>query len=158
MDFVIKKATKKDASVILTFIRELAQYEKLLHEVKADEKLLLKTMFGKKRYAECIIAYLDKKPIGFALYFFNFSTFLGKPGIYLEDLYIRKEHRGKGYGKELLKYLARLARKKEMERVDWWVLDWNKNSIDFYNKIGARPMNEWTVFRMTGKALDEMAK
>jgi len=157
-DFEIKKAQKKDAGIILGFIRELAEYEKLLHEVKADEKILARNLFGKKRYAEAVIASLDKKPIGFALFFHNFSTFVGKPGLYLEDLYIQPDYRGKGYGKALLKYLAKLAKERGCGRLEWSVLDWNKPSIGFYKKLGARPMDEWTVFRLAGKELDELAK
>lgn len=153
----IKNAEEKDAGVILEFIRALADYEKMSGDVVADEQLLKENMFRKK-YAECIIAYLGDRPVGFALYFHNFSTFLGKPGLYLEDLFVKPEHRGKGIGKSLLRHLAKIAKQRDCGRFEWWVLDWNTPSIEFYKKLGAKPMDEWTVFRVAGNALDELAK
>lgn len=155
--FSIRAATPQDVPLILTFIRELAEYEQLLHEVIADEATLMKSLFGEKAYAEVVLAYEDVRPVGFALFFHNFSTFLGKPGIYLEDLYVRPECRGKGYGKQLLQHLARLTVERDCGRLEWWVLDWNEPSIQFYKSLGAQPMDEWTVFRVTGNALTRLA-
>jgi GNAT superfamily N-acetyltransferase len=155
--FVIKFATAADVPLILQFIKELAAYEKLSHAVVANEQLLKKNLFGKKTYAEVIIGYYANKPVAFALFFHNFSTFLGKPGIYLEDLYVKPEMRGKGLGKKMLVYLAKLAKKRKCGRLEWWVLDWNKSAIDFYLKLGAKPMNDWTVYRVDGDMLDNLA-
>ena len=153
----IKSATITDIPLILTFIKDLAEYEKLLHEVVATEDVLRETLFGERRYAEVIIAYQNQQPAGFALFFHNFSTFLGRPGIYLEDLYVKPEFRGQGIGQKLLAYLARLAKERNCGRLEWWVLDWNETAINFYKSIGAQPMDEWTVFRVTGDALDKLA-
>ena len=153
----IQTASIKDVPLILTFIKELAAFEKLLHEVTATEEILKETLFGEHPKAEVIIAYLAEKPVGFALYFHNFSTFLGKPGLYLEDLYVTPEVRGKGIGKKLLQHLAKLAIERDCGRLEWWVLDWNKQAIDFYRSIGAIPMDEWTVQRVTGEALVKLA-
>ena len=150
-------ATADDVPLILYFIRELAQYEALLHEVIADEEQLHRTLFGERAYAEVVFALWDGKPVGFALFFHNYSTFLGKPGLYIEDLFIEPEHRGSGIGKALLSHIACLAKERDCGRVEWWVLDWNAPSIGFYKKIGALPMDEWTVFRLTGESLDDMA-
>jgi len=152
----IKFATEEDIPLILQFIKELADYEKLLHEVVATEKILKEKLFGEKKYAEVVFAYDGEEPVGFALFFHNFSTFLGKPGLYLEDLYVRPTHRSKGIGQQLLRFLAQLAKKRDCGRLEWWVLNWNKKAIDFYLKIGAIPMDEWTVFRVTGQALEEL--
>lgn len=152
----IKFATEEDIPLILQFIKELADYEKLLHEVAATEKILKEKLFGEKKYAEVVFAYDGEEPVGFALFFHNFSTFLGKPGLYLEDLYVRPTHRSKGIGQQLLRFLAQLAKKRDCGRLEWWVLNWNKKAIDFYLKIGAIPMDEWTVFRVTGQALEEL--
>lgn len=151
-------AAKKDTAKILFFIKELAKYEKLENEVVANEELLSEWIFDKNK-AEVIFA-LDEndKEVGFALFFHNFSTFLGKSGIYLEDLYVMPEYRGKGYGKGLLKQLAQIAIERKCGRLEWWVLDWNKNSIDFYKSLGAIPMDEWTTFRITGSTLLNLAK
>lgn len=151
-------AERKDIPLILKFIKELAEYEKLLNEVKATEEILAQNLFGEQKVAEVVIAYLDNEAIGFALYFYNFSTFLGKAGIYLEDLYVKPEFRGKGYGKSLLKHLAKLAKEKKCGRLEWWVLNWNKTSINFYKNIGSEPMNDWTVYRLTGDALKKLAE
>lgn len=155
-DFEIKTATIKDVPLILSFIKELAEYEKLSHEVVATEDILKETLFGEKSHAEVVIGYLKNTPVSFALFFHNFSTFLGRPGIYLEDLFVRPEARGAGIGQKMLAYLAALAKQRNCGRLEWWVLDWNESAIQFYKKIGATPMDEWTVFRVTGKALDDL--
>lgn len=155
-NFYIRFATVDDVPLILEFIKSLAEYEKLAHEVVATEDLLRQNIFGERRRAEVIFAYEGSSPVGFALFFHNFSTFLGRPGIYLEDLYVKPETRGKGYGKMLLAYLAKLAVERNCSRLEWWVLDWNIPSIEFYKKLGAKPMDEWTVFRLTGDKLLEL--
>lgn len=157
-EFKIKPATVHDVPLILSFIKELAEYEKLLHEVVATETILKETLFGDKSHAEVIIGYLNEKPASFALYFHNFSTFLGRPGIYLEDLFVKPEARGKGIGQKMLAYLANEARSRKCSRLEWWVLDWNETAIGFYKRIGAKPMDEWTVYRLTGESLDNLAK
>lgn len=156
-NIVIRFATASDVPLILQFIKELADYEKLLDQVVATEELLLEKLFGDKQYAEVILAYVDHKPVGFALFFHNFSTFLGKPGIYLEDLYVKPESRGLGIGKKLLSFLANLAIERDCGRLEWWVLDWNKPAWDFYLSIGAKPMEEWTVHRVSGQELINLA-
>jgi GNAT superfamily N-acetyltransferase len=153
----IKFATKDDVSLILEFIKELASYEKLSHEVVATEEILTETLFGPKAHAEVIISYWDNQPIGFVLFFHNFSTFLGKHGIYIEDLYVKPEMRGKGIGLKLLQYIAQLGLERNCGRIEWWVLDWNETAIGFYNRIGAKAMDEWTVFRVDGQALTDLA-
>lgn len=155
--FEIKRAESGDVPLILSFIKELAEYEKLLHEVVATEAILQETLFGQNSHAEVLLGYLDHKPVAFALYFHNFSTFLGRPGIYLEDLFVKPEARGKGIGQKMLAYLARLAKDRKCGRLEWWVLDWNETAIGFYKRIGAKPMDEWTVYRITGEALDNLA-
>lgn len=155
--FEIKPATISDVPLILSFIKDLADYEKLLHEVVATEDILKETLFGEKAHAEVIIGYLDSVPISFALFFHNFSTFLGRPGIYLEDLFVEPVARGKGIGQKMLGYLAHLAKVRKCARLEWWVLDWNETAINFYKKIGAKAMDEWTVYRVTGEALDNLA-
>lgn len=152
-----RDATVQDTPLILQFIKELAEYENLLDEVVATEELLTHWIFEEKK-AEVIFAVKNGVEIGFALFFYNFSTFLGKAGIYLEDLYIRPEHRGQGYGKALLRQLAAIAVKQNCGRLEWWCLDWNKPSIDFYLSLGAQPMDEWTVYRITGERLQEFAE
>jgi GNAT superfamily N-acetyltransferase len=156
--FYTRLAKQADVPVIMNFIRELAEYEKLAHEVVADEAQIQKTLFGEKAYAEVLMAIEEAMPVGFALFFHNYSTFLGKPGIYLEDLYITPAARGKGYGKCLMQKLAQLALERDCGRLEWWVLDWNKASIDFYTSMGALPMDEWTVYRVTGPALSQLAE
>lgn len=156
-DFEIRPATEGDAPLILSFIKKLAVYERLADKVTATEDILRETLFGKRRYAEVVIGYHLDEPVGFALFFHNYSTFLGKPGIYLEDLFVDEEHRGKGFGKALLVYLARLTKERNCGRLEWAVLDWNEPSINFYKALGAAPMNEWMVFRLTGDALDNLA-
>jgi GNAT superfamily N-acetyltransferase len=154
----IRSATPEDVPVILDFIKALAEYEKLSHEVVATEESLRTTLFGTKAVAEVVIGYAENDvPAGFALFFHNYSTFLAKPGIYLEDLFVKPEFRGKGYGKSLLIYLARLAEERNCGRLEWSVLDWNTPAIDFYKSLGAKPMDEWTMFRVTGEALKQLA-
>ena len=150
-------AEKSDVALILQFIRELAEYEKLLDEVVATEELLTEWIFEKNK-AEVIFALEDGKEVGFALFFHNFSTFLGRAGIYLEDLYVKPDRRGKGYGKGLLKKLAQIAVERGCGRLEWWCLDWNKSSIDFYRSLGAQPMEEWTTYRITGDTLKQLAE
>jgi GNAT superfamily N-acetyltransferase len=155
--FLIRKAEKSDVSVILDFIRKLAAYEKLSHEVVATEVQLEKYLFGEDKVAEVVIGTYHDKPVGFALYFFNFSTFLAKPGIYLEDLYVLEECRGKGFGKSLLAYLAKIAIEMDCGRLEWAVLDWNEPSINFYKSLGASMLNDWITNRVTGDSLEQLA-
>lgn len=150
-------AEKKDAALILEFIRELAEYEKMLDDVVATEELLREWIFEKNK-AEVIFALENGREVGFALFFHNFSTFLGRAGIYLEDLYVKPEFRGRGYGKGLLKKLAQIALERECGRLEWTCLDWNRPSIDFYLSLDAKPMDEWTIYRLTGDSLRKMAK
>jgi len=156
-NFYIKKAEKKDLSLVLHFIRQLAAYEKLSHEVVATEDKLEQYLFGDEKVAEVLLGYYKDIPVGFALYFFNFSTFLAKPGIYLEDLYVLEGYRGKGFGKTLLTYLASFAVENDCGRLEWAVLDWNKPSIEFYKSVGATLMNEWIGNRITGESLIKLA-
>lgn len=149
-------ATEKDTALILDFIKELAIYEKMLDEVVATEELLKEWIFSKKK-AEVIFAMENGVEIGFALFFHNFSTFLGRAGLYLEDLFVKSDSRGKGYGKALLKELARIAVERGCGRLEWSCLDWNKPSIDFYLSLGAKPMSDWTAYRITGLTLKELA-
>lgn len=155
--FQFRYAERKDIALVLRFIKELASYEEMLDQVVADEKTLEEWIFDKKK-AEVIFALEEGKEVGFALFFHNFSTFLGRAGIYLEDLYVSPEYRGKGYGKGLLKELARIAVERGCGRLEWWCLDWNKPSIDFYLSLGAEPMKDWTVYRIAGKTLQELGK
>ena len=150
-------ATEQDTGLILQFIRALAEYEKMLDLVVADEAILEEQLFRKKN-AEVIFAMLDGKEVGFALFFHNFSTFLGRAGLYLEDLFVLPEHRGKGAGKGLLRQLARIAKERGCGRMEWCCLDWNQPSIDFYLSLGACPMADWTLYRLTGDTLDKMAE
>ena len=156
-NFHIRKATPEDTPTILHLITQLAIYEKLENEVITTVEEL-KTNIFKKNYAEVLIAEENVKPIGFALYFHNFSTFIGKPGIYLEDLFVEIEHRGKGYGKALLVELAKIAKERNCGRLEWSVLDWNTPSIEFYKSLGAKPMDEWTVFRLDKQGIENLAK
>ena len=153
----IRAATTDDVPLIFSFIRELAEYEKLPHEVVATEGLLRENLFGERPFAEVLIADHDGTPAGFALFFHNFSTFLGKPGIYLEDVYVKPEFRGAGIGRALLVRLAKLAKERGCGRLEWSVLDWNEPSIGFYKKLGAVAMDDWTVYRLAGEALEELA-
>jgi GNAT superfamily N-acetyltransferase len=156
--FTIRLATEQDVSLILTFIKGLAEYEKLSHEVTASEELLRETLFGTRRVAEVIIGDYEGEPAGFALFFHNFSTFLGRPGIYLEDLFVKPDMRGRGFGRVLLTYLAKVAKERNCGRVEWSVLDWNESASRFYKSLGAVPMDEWTMYRLTGDALDAQAQ
>ncbi|KXL51687.1 acetyltransferase (GNAT) family protein [Anaerotignum neopropionicum] len=156
MDLTFRYANRGDASLILHFIRELADYEKMLEEVVATKQLLEEWIFEQKK-AEVLFAMVGGKEIGFALFFHNFSTFLGKSGIYLEDLYVKQEYRGQGFGKRILQELASIALERNCGRLEWWCLDWNQPSIDFYLSIGAEPMKDWTVYRLTGETLKNLA-
>ena len=157
MALSIRAAIPNDLPLIAELIRALAEYEKLAHEVRFDRENLGNCLFGPRPYAEVVIGEVDGTPQGFALFFHNFSTFEGRPGLYLEDLFVRPEARGAGLGKALLAYLAALAVERDCARLDWWVLDWNEPAIGFYRKLGARPMDEWTVMRVDGAALTALA-
>ncbi|NQD38650.1 GNAT family N-acetyltransferase [Permianibacter sp. IMCC34836] len=157
-DLVIRAATPAEVPQILAFIKALAVYEKLEHMVVADEQKLAATLFGERPAAEVRLAEWQGKPAGFALFFANYSTFLAKPGIYLEDLFVLPEYRGKGIGKAMLIHLAKLAVERDCGRLEWSVLDWNTPAIEFYQSLGAVPMDEWTVYRVTGAALPALAK
>ena len=153
----IRAATEDDVPLILSLIKTLAGYERLSHEAVATEETLRASLFGERQVAETLLAHLGDDPAGFALFFHNFSTFLGRPGIYLEDLYVRPEFRGAGIGRALLVYLARLARGRGCGRLEWSVLDWNEPAIGFYRSIGASPVSGWTLYRVSGEALEELA-
>lgn len=157
MNLTFRNAERKDTLLILQFIKELADYEKMQNEVVADEATLETWIFDKQK-AEVIFAVEDGKEVGFALFFHNFSTFLGRAGIYLEDLYVKPECRRKGYGKALLKKLASIAVERGCGRLEWWCLDWNKPSIDFYLSLGAKAMSDWTVYRIAGDTLTQLAE
>ncbi|MFY9288283.1 MAG: GNAT family N-acetyltransferase [Alphaproteobacteria bacterium] len=150
-------ATQSDVSTVLHFIRGLADYEKLAHEVVASEETLTKTLFGPRPYAECLLAEIDGKAAGFALFFHNYSTFLAKPGIYLEDLFVDPAYRGQGIGEGFFRELSKLAIERDCGRIEWWVLNWNEPAINFYKKLGAKPMDEWTVQRLDRKAIETLA-
>lgn len=156
--FEIDFATEKDVPIIWGFIKDLAKYEKLESEVVATEDSLRKNLFGEKTFAEVLIAKENGFEVGFALFFHNFSTFLGKPGIYLEDLFVKENYRGKGYGKALLKKLAQITVERNCGRLEWSVLDWNEPSIKFYKNLGAVPMEDWTVFRVHKNSLLKLAE
>ncbi len=155
-DLKLRFAEIKDVPLILEFIKELADYEKMLNEVVATEEILLETLFERKM-AEVVIGEYKNKPVAFALFFHNYSTFLGRPGIYLEDLYVKPEMRGKGIGKIILSFLAKLCVERKCGRLEWSCLDWNQSSIEFYKQMGAAPMDEWTVYRVYDDALDKLA-
>ncbi len=157
MSVTTRFAEPSDLPVIAQFIRNLAEYERLVHEVRFDEAVLGDRLFGARSYAEVLIGEIDGMPQGFALFFHNFSTFEGKPGVYLEDLFVRPEARGSGLGKALLSALAKIAVERDCARLEWSVLDWNDPAIQFYKKLGAKPMDEWTVFRVDGAALADLA-
>lgn len=156
-NFTIRQANINDVSTILSFIKALAEYEDMSDQVVATEELLKEWLFEKKK-AEVLLAMEGDTAVGFALYFYNFSTFLGRAGIYLEDLFVKKEYRGKGYGKALLKELARIAVSQGCGRLEWCCLDWNQPSIDFYLSLGARPLDDWTQYRLTGDTLKALAE
>ena len=155
---VLRFATVDDVGLILDFIRQLADYENISNEVVTDEDQLRQSLFGGRRVAEVVIASFDGQPAGFALFFHNFSTFLGQPGIYLEDLFVNPALRGRGIGKVLLSYLAKLAVERGCGRLEWSVLDWNEPAIRFYDRLGAKSVDGWTVYRVTGDTLEELAK
>lgn len=156
-NFVIKKATKEDIPTILNLIKELAQFQELLHEVVATEEILAETLFGNNPRAEVLIGLLDDQPVSFVLYFYNYSTFFGRPCIYVEDLYVKSEYREMGIGEKLLVSLAKICKENNYPRLQWVVLDWNQDAINFYKGIGAKPMENWTVFRLSGVELENLA-
>jgi len=156
--FAIRRATVADVGTILNLIRDLATYERAPDQVTATEQQLVDVLFGKKPAAEVLLAFEGEESVGFAVYFYNFSTWLGRPGLYLEDLFVRPEHRGKGYGRALLVELARIARDRGCGRMEWAVLDWNEPAIEFYRKLGAKPMDEWTVFRLKADGIAKLAE
>jgi GNAT superfamily N-acetyltransferase len=156
-EFMIRSATVADVPVILELIKDLATYERAPDEVVADEKGLAEVLFGRKPAAEVLLAFEKDRAVGFAVFFHNFSTWLGRPGLYLEDLFVRPEDRGKGYGRALLVRLAKIARDRGCGRMEWAVLDWNEPAIKFYRKLGANPMHEWTVFRLTPSDIAKLA-
>lgn len=157
-NFIIREATIKDAATILALIKDLAEYEKLSHEVAATEDDIRQSLFGDRPVAEALIGELEGVPISFALFFYNFSTFLGKPGIYLEDLYVKSDYRGNGFGRKMLAHIAGLAKERNCGRFEWSVLDWNAPAIRTYDRLNARPMKEWILYRLTGDALDKLAQ
>ena len=157
MTLSIRSATREDLPLIAQFIRDLADYERLAHEVRFDEAALGERLFGARPYAEVLIGEVNGVAEGFALFFHNFSTFEGKPGIYLEDLFVRPEARGAGLGKAFLQRLAQLAVERDCARLEWWVLDWNEPAIRFYKALGAKPMDDWTTYRVDGDALAALA-
>ncbi|KAI9253026.1 acyl-CoA N-acyltransferase [Sporodiniella umbellata] len=164
MDFEIRKTTIEDVPIILHFIKSLAEYEKLLHDVTATEDILRESLFGERPYAEAVIAYArktkdhDLEPAGISIFFYNFSTFTGKPGIYLEDLFVHPEFRGAGIGKKLLIYLANLAQQQGNPRIEWVCIDWNDPSLEFYKSLGASSLKEWIIHRVEGKGLEALAE
>src|SRR5256886_17520207 len=156
-DFKIRPACLEDVPVILQLIHDLATYERAPDEVTATEEQLVEVLFGGKPVAEVLLAFEEESPVGFAVYFYNFSTWLGRPGLYLEDLFVKPEQRGKGYGRALLVELAKIARDRECGRMEWAVLNWNEPAIKFYRALGAKPMDEWTVFRLTPEEIAKLA-
>jgi GNAT superfamily N-acetyltransferase len=157
-NFRIEETGPQDVPLILSFIKELAEYERLSHSVAVTEDLLREALFGERPVASALIGYFVDEPVSFAIFFHNFSTFVGRPGLYLEDLFVRPHMRGRGLGREMLRYLAQLARERQCARMEWAVLDWNESAIRFYKSLGAIPMDEWRVFRLAGDALDKLAE
>lgn len=155
---ILRKAVEKDIPIILVFIKALAAYERMSDEVRATEESLKKTLFDEKSYAEVILAELNGKAVGFALYFHNYSTFVSKPGLYLEDIFVYPDYRGKGIGKLMMQYLARLAVKRDCGRFEWSCLTWNEPSLEFYRSLGAVPMHDWVTLRVDGEKLHRLAK
>jgi len=156
-DFQIRPARVEDVPVILQLIRDLATYERAPDEVSATEEQLVDVLFGERRAAEVLLVFEGESPVGFAVYFYNFSTWLGRPGLYLEDLFVKPDKRGKGYGHALLVELAKIARDRGCGRMEWAVLNWNEPAIKFYRALGAKPMDEWTVFRLTPEEIAKLA-
>jgi len=156
-NFQIRPARVKDVPIILQLIRDLATYERAPDEVIATKEQLVEVLFGERPVAEVLLAFEGESPVGFAVYFYNFSTWLGRPGLYLEDLFVKPDERGKGYGRALLVELAKIARDRGCGRMEWAVLDWNEPAIKFYRALGAQPMHEWTVFRLTGDEIASLA-
>jgi GNAT superfamily N-acetyltransferase len=157
LDLKIVPATERDTSTIVALIKGLAEYEQKADEVQATEDGVRESLFGEWPAAEVVLAYVGAEVAGFALFFHNYSTFLGRRGLYLEDIFVKPEHRGRGIGRRLMAYLARLAIERRCGRMEWWVLDWNESAIRFYKSLGAVAMDEWTVYRLTGDALDRLA-
>ena len=157
-NFEIRTARVEDVLIILQLIRDLATYERAPNEVTATEEQLVEVLFGPRPSAEVLLAFEQDTAVGFAVFFHNFSTWLGRPGLYLEDLFVKPEVRGKGYGRALLVHLAKIARERGCGRMEWAVLDWNDPAIQFYHKLGAAPMDEWTVFRLTGDGIAKLAE
>jgi len=157
MALKIERASERDLPAIVRLVRHLAEYEKLAHAMVSSENDFRKALFGPRTNAEALMAFADDAPVGFALYFYNFSTFLGKRGIYLEDLFVEPEYRGQGIGKALLQRLARIAKDEDCGRMEWSVLTWNQPSIDFYHRLGAVTLDDWRTFRLTGEALERLA-
>jgi len=156
-DFNICPARVEDVPIILQLIRDLATYERAPDEVVATEEQLIEVLFGERPVAEVLLAFEGESPVGFAVYFYSFSTWLARPGLYLEDLFVKPEKRGKGYGRALLVELAKIARERGCGRMEWAVLNWNESAIKFYRTLGAKPMNEWTVFRLTREEITKLA-
>jgi GNAT superfamily N-acetyltransferase len=157
MQLRIERATERDIPAISRLVRQLAEYEKLAHAMVSSEDDFRKALFGPEKNVDALMAFADEAAVGFALYFHNFSTFLGKRGIYLEDIYVEPEYRGRGIGTALLKRLARIAREEDCGRMEWSVLTWNQPSIDFYHRLGAVTLEDWRTFRLTGEALERLA-
>jgi len=157
-DFAIRSARVEDVPIIFQLIRDLATYERAPNEVTATEEQLVDVLFGKRPAAEVLLAFEKDKPVGFAVFFHNFSTWLGRPGLYLEDLFVKPENRGKGYGRALLVDLAKIARDRGCGRMEWAVLNWNDPAIQFYRKLGAKPLDEWSVFRLTRDGIVKLAE
>lgn len=158
MNLTLRPATADDSSLVLAFIRDLAKYEQLSSECCATEEQVKETLFGPRPAAECILAFLDNEPAGFAVFFTNYSTFLARPGLYLEDLFVKPSFRKHGVGKALVLHLARLANQRNYGRMEWTVLDWNEPAIEFYRGLGAQQLEEWRIFRLTGPALEKFGK
>jgi GNAT superfamily N-acetyltransferase len=156
-NFTIRPATEADAPLILSLVKELAEYERLGQEVVATKEDIRKSLFGERPFAEAIIGEYENNPISFALFFYNFSTFNGKPGIYLEDLYVKPAYRSMGFGRKMLVHIARLAKERNCARFEWSVLNWNEPAIRTYEKLNAKPMKEWILYRLTGDALDSLS-
>lgn len=154
----IRPATADDVPLVLSFVRQLAEYEKLSHMVAATEASLREALFGERPEAEVLLAFAAGEPVGFAVYFHNFSTFLGRKGVWLEDIFVKPERRGHGYGKALLLEVARIAHQRGCGRFEWAALDWNTPAWDFYRALGATPLEDWTMFRVTGAALDKLGR